>query len=239
MANDIKVSASILSADFTRLGDEIKKCEDAGVDMLHIDVMDGHFVPNITIGPVIVKALRPLTRLCIESHLMIEHPQYYIDAFIDAGADIIGLHAECYGVRTKESRRFGQFPKQIESFNTSKALKDIKKIKDRGKAVFMVVNPQTPLCFEPVLQQLQGVLVMSVNPGFAGQKFMPSVLPKIQQLRGQFEGDIAVDGGINELTAPEVVKAGANILATASYFFGSSKPKDVVKQLKKLAELRK
>ena len=205
--------------------------------MIHVDVMDGHFVPNITIGPVIVQALRPLTKLSIEAHLMIENPGYYIDAFMDAGADIIALHAECYGPRTKQSRRFGQFPKELDSFDAQKALKDITKIKTRGKSVFMVLNPQTPVCLEDVLPQIEGVLIMSVNPGFAGQKFMPMVLPKIQELRQHFEGDIAVDGGINDLTAPEAVKAGANILATASYFFGSQRPKELVKQLKDLGSI--
>jgi len=235
MTPPIKVSPSILCADFSKLGEEVKKCCDAGVDMFHIDVMDGHFVPNITIGPVIVKAVRPLTTLPIEAHLMIENPGSYIDAFIDAGADIISLHVECYGKRTAQCRGFNQFPKEIEKFDVAAARVDIEKIKRRGKQAFFVINPGTPLYIEPLVGEIDGVLVMSVNPGFANQKFIPSVLPKLQQLREMYDGDIAIDGGINETTAPEAVKAGANILATASYFFGSSKPREVVKYLKGLA----
>jgi ribulose-phosphate 3-epimerase len=234
---DIKVSASILCADFTRLGEQIKLCEDAGVDMIHVDVMDGHFVPNITIGPMIVHAIRPLTTLPIEAHLMIEHPGRLIDAFLEAGTDMISLHAECYGPRKAFCREFDQYPKEAESVDRDRVKVDIDRIKQKGKKVFMVLNPGTPVCLGGVLRDIDGVLIMSVNPGFARQKFMPSVLPKIQQLRAQFAGDIAVDGGINELTAPEAVKAGASILATASYFFNASKPKDVVKFLKGLSSV--
>jgi len=237
MSNKIKVSASILCADFAKLGQEIKKCEEAGVDILHIDVMDGHFVPNITIGPLIIKAIRPLTKLSIEAHLMIEHPGDYMDAFAEAGADIIALHAECYGTRTPASRKYGQYPKEVRHLNAETACKDLARIKGLGKQAFMVLNPGTPLCLEGVLGELDGVLLMSVNPGFAKQKFMPQVLPKIQQLRARFKGEIAVDGGINELTAPEAVKSGASILATASYFFGSSHPKETVAKLKELGNL--
>ncbi len=234
MKKEIKVSVSILCADFARLADDIKRCEDAGVDMLHIDVMDGHFVPNITIGPLIVRAIRPLTNLSLETHLMIEHPGMYVDDFLDAGADIISVHAECYGERKKECQKFGQYPKEVESIDIEEAKKDILRIKDKGKKAVMVINPGTPLCLGSLTEVLDGILIMSVNPGFAKQKFMPSVLPKIQKLRSYFDGDITVDGGVNELTAPEAVKAGANILATASYFFEADKPKDVVKYLKSL-----
>jgi len=234
MPKDIKVSASILCADFTRLGDEIKRCEDAGIDMIHVDVMDGHFVPNITIGPMMVEAIRPLTNLPIEAHLMIEHPGMYIDDFIKAGTDIISMHVECYGRLKAECRRFGQYPKEVDSVDSNLIRADIRKIRDRGKKVFIVMNPGTPLCFDALLKDIDGVLVMSVNPGFPKQKFMPMVLPKIQKLSSKFEGDIEVDGGINDLTAPEALKAGANILATASYFFGSDKPREVVRHLKSL-----
>ncbi len=228
----IQVSASILCADFTRLKEEIHKCEQAGVDILHVDVMDGHFVPNITVGSLIVKAIRPLTRLPIDTHLMIEHPEDYIDDFCQAGADIVSVHAECYGPLKKDCRKYGQYPKEVESIDPERAGKDIQKIKNHGKKAHMVISPGTPLCVDALLNDLDGVLIMSVNPGFAKQKFMPSVLPKIQQLRSCFQGDIEVDGGINDVTAPEVIKAGANILATASYFFGAGNPKDAVKSLK-------
>jgi len=236
MSNPIKINASILCADFTKLGDEIKRCEDAGVDMFHVDVMDGHFVPNITVGQIIVQAVRSVTKLPIEAHLMIEHPGMYIDSFSEAGADIISIQAECYGQLRPQCRGLGQFPKEVDSIDAARAGKDILRIKEKGKRAFMVLNPGTPLCVDALLNDLDGVMIMSVNPGFARQKFMPAAIPRIQDLRRKFSGDIEVDGGINEVTAPEAVKAGANILATASYFFGSDKPKDVVKYLKELGE---
>src|SRR3989338_1990143 len=132
MPKDIKINASILCADFTRLGDEVKRCEDAGVDMLHVDVMDGHFVPNITVGPMIVGVIRPLTDLPIEAHLMIEHPGMYIDSFLEAGADIISVQAECYGQLRSGCRGLGQFPKEVDSIDAQKARKDILRIKEKG-----------------------------------------------------------------------------------------------------------
>lgn len=234
MPNPIQINASILCADFTKLGDEIKRCEDAGVDMLHIDVMDGHFVPNITVGQVIVQTVRSVTKLPIEAHLMIEHPGMYIDSFADAGADIISIQAECYGQLKPQCRGLGQFPKEVDSIDAARARKDILRIKEKGKRAFMVLNPGTPLCVDALLNDLDGVMIMSVNPGFARQKFMPAAIPRIVDLRRRFRGDIEVDGGINEVTAPEAVKAGANILATASYLFGAPRPRDVVYFLKGL-----
>lgn len=234
MKKEIQVSASILCADFTHLGDEVKKCEDAGVDMLHIDVMDGHFVPNISIGQVIVEAIRPITKLPIEIHLMIENPGRYINEFITAGADIICVHAECYGERRDECREEGQFPKEIDIIDIDKAHKDIKIIQDQGKKAFIVINPGTPVCFGSLLSSLDGILIMSVNPGFAKQKFIPGVLSKVEELRKSYDGNISIDGGVNETTAPEAVAAGVNILATASYFFGSKDPAKTVEYLKSL-----
>ncbi|MCK5083754.1 MAG: ribulose-phosphate 3-epimerase [Candidatus Omnitrophica bacterium] len=237
MTEDIQVSASILCADFTKLGEEVKKCEAAGVDMLHVDVMDGHFVPNITVGKMIVEAIRPITELPIEAHLMIENPWRYIDDFINAGTDIISLHAECYGPRREACREPDQYPKEIDTIDVEKARKDIVRIKDKGRKAFMVLNPGTPLCLGDLLNDLDGVLVMSVHPGFAKQKFMPEVLSKVRELSRTFEGDIAIDGGIKDSTAPSAVEAGANILATASYFFGAEDPQEAVKQLKSLQRI--
>ena len=234
MKKDIQVSASILCADFTKLEEEVKKCETAGVDMLHVDVMDGHFVPNITIGKIIVEAIRPITKLPIEVHLMIENPWRYIDAFLAAGTDTISFHTECYGPRRAHCKEFDQYPKEVDTIDIEKARQDILRIKGKGKKAFMVLNPGTPVCFGDLLNDLDGVLVMSVNPGFAKQRFMPDVLSKIEELRKTFEGDIAIDGGINESTAPLAVKAGANILATASYFFGAKDQKNAVQCLKSL-----
>jgi ribulose-phosphate 3-epimerase len=234
MPHVIKVSASILCANFTKLGDEIKKCEDAGVDMLHVDVMDGHFVPNISIGQVIVEAIRPITKLPIETHLMIEHPGYYIDEFINLGADIVSVQVECYGKRRAHCQKWNEYPKEIDVLDADLMRQDLQRIRKHGKKAFAVINPGTPLCIRPILNEVDGVLIMSVNPGFAKQKFMTEVLPKIRELRSIFQGDISIDGGVKAETAPEAVKAGANILATASYFFGAPNSKEAVKFLKAL-----
>jgi len=234
MRKDIKVSVSILCADFKYLADEVKKCEDSGADMLHVDVMDGHFVPVITVGKMIVEAIRPITKLPIEAHLMIENPYAHIDDFLNAGADIISVHAECYGQRRKGCRNFGEYPKEVDKIDIELARKDIKKVHDSGKEIIMTVNPGTPLCFDEILPEIDGVLIMSVNPGFAKQKFMPVALPKIQALSRTFKGYIAVDGGVNADTAQSVIDAGANVLATASYFFGAQDPSQAVKYFKSL-----
>jgi ribulose-phosphate 3-epimerase len=202
--NKIKIAPSILSADFRRLGDEIKKVEAAGADLIHIDVMDGHFVPNITIGPLVVKACRQATKLPLDVHLMIENPDRYIPDFAKAGADIITIHVETV--------------KNLEA--------DIELIRRNNVKPGVVVNPATPVeSVFHVLDKVAMVLLMSVNPGFEGQKFMTEVLPKIKTLRqkaldlGLRTLDIEVDGGINLETAKEVIKAGANVLVAGSAIF--------------------
>jgi ribulose-phosphate 3-epimerase len=233
MKKPIEISASILAADFSRLKDEIERCEAAGVARFHIDCMDGHFVPNLTIGPVIVEACARHTKLPLETHLMIEHPGDYIESYAKAGADIIQIQAECYGKRPLSCRQWNQWPKEIEHLDAAALRADLKRIRGFGKKAFVVFNPGTPLC-EEILNDCDGVLVMSVNPGFAGQQFMPEALPKLLRLKEIFKGDIAVDGGINAQTAPLAVGAGAHVLITASYLFGAADLSGVTRHLKSL-----
>jgi ribulose-phosphate 3-epimerase len=234
MTKPVEISASILAADFSNLGHEIKRCEAAGVDRFHIDCMDGHFVPNLTIGPVIVEAMRKHTRLTLETHLMIEHPGEYIESYAKAGADIIQIQVECYGKRRKGCLQWNQWPKEIEEVDLAALRADLKRIRGFGKKAVVVINPGTPLV-EEILSDCDGVLVMSVNPGFAGQKFMPEALPKLERLNKIFKGDIAIDGGINAQTAPLAVKAGAHVLITASYLFGAQDLSEITHSLKNLA----
>jgi len=209
----IKVAPSILSANFGFLSREIKKVEAAGADMLHIDVMDGQFVPNITIGPVVVKDIRRATRLPLDTHLMIRNPQKYIDAFIAAGSNMITLH--------------------IETVSCAQIKAQYRRLKKKGIKLGVSLNPATPLAkIKDALEVIDFILVMSVNPGFGGQRFIPAVLPKIKQLRRLFKGDIAVDGGINDRTARQVVKAGANVLAAGSYIFKAKNYKEAIRRLR-------
>ncbi|MBF0505151.1 MAG: ribulose-phosphate 3-epimerase [Candidatus Omnitrophica bacterium] len=234
MNRPIAVSASILAANLGNLERDIKRCEEAGVDRLHIDCMDGHFVPQLTIGPMIIEAVRRFTKLYLEAHLMIEHPGEYIENYAEAGADCIQLQLECYGTRRASCRRWDQWPKEIDEVDVPTLRADLKKIRKLGKKAFVVVNPKTALC-EEVLNDCDGVLIMSVNPGFSGQKFMPEVLPKIERLKTIFKGDIAIDGGINAQSAPLTVTAGAHVLISGSYLFSSPNFVDTVRHLKSLA----
>ena len=211
MSRPLKIAPSVLSADFTKLASEIEKVEKAGCDMIHIDVMDGHFVPNITVGPFIVKAIRRVTKLPLDTHLMIENPEKYVAQFVEAGSSSITVHAEaCAG-------RLGDVIRLIRSHKVHCGVS---------------VKPATPLSeIEKFLPDIDLVLIMSVNPGFGGQAFMPEALPKIEKLRQKFSGDIEVDGGINAKTAPEVVRAGANILVAGTAIFGQQ---DVGKAIREL-----
>lgn len=209
--NKILIAPSILSADFSKLGKEIKSVEDAGADWIHVDVMDGRFVPNITIGPVVVKSIRPSTRLPLDVHLMIEKPLNYIEPFAKAGSDIITFHIE-----TDDD------PVEV-----------IKLIKYFKKKAGVSIRPKTGVkTIEKILPMVDMVLVMTVEPGFAGQGFMGDCLPKIEETRKIFQKDIQVDGGINELTAPEVIKAGANVIVAGSSVFGSKDYASVIKRLR-------
>jgi ribulose-phosphate 3-epimerase len=199
----VKIAPSILSADFAKLGEEIKEVEAGGADYIHVDVMDGHFVPNITIGPLIVEAIRPHTQLPLDVHLMIENPDNYIEQFAKAGADIISVHVEA----CKHLHRTIHF------------------IKSLGVKAGVVINPATPVAMiEDIITDVDLVLLMTVNPGFGGQSFIESVVPKIRQVaaltkKHNLTIDIEIDGGVNPTTAKLCVEAGANVLVAGSAVF--------------------
>ncbi|HWJ77899.1 MAG TPA: ribulose-phosphate 3-epimerase [Niallia sp.] len=212
----IKIAPSILSADFSKLGDEIKDVEAGGADYIHVDVMDGHFVPNITIGPLIVEAIRPTTKLPLDVHLMIENPDSYIPQFAKAGADIITVHVEA----CKHLHR------------------TIQLIKEQGVKAGVVLNPSTPVdTIKHIIEDIEMVLLMTVNPGFGGQAFIPSVLPKIKEVRELANKvnpslDIEVDGGINTETARLVKEAGANVLVAGSFIYNNPDRKEAIKAIR-------
>lgn len=208
----IKIAPSILSADFAKLGEEIKDVERGGADYIHVDVMDGHFVPNITIGPLIVEAIRPVTKLPLDVHLMIENPDLYIESFANAGADYITVHVEA----CKHLHR------------------TIGLIKSLGVKAGVVLNPATPVnMIQHVIKDIDMVLLMSVNPGFGGQSFIPEVLPKIREVKAMAEQfnpmlEIEIDGGVNEETAKLCIEAGANVLVAGSAIYNKSDRKAAI-----------
>ncbi|MDL1955626.1 MAG: ribulose-phosphate 3-epimerase [Candidatus Desulfofervidus auxilii] len=217
MSKKFKIAPSILSADFANLAVEIKAVEKAGADWIHIDVMDGHFVPNLTIGPPVIACLRQVTKLPLDVHLMIEKPERYIEEFVKAGADILTVHVEtCIHLH-----RTLQF------------------IRYFGKKAGVALNPATPLCFlEPILKEVDLVLIMSVNPGFGGQEFISQALDRIQTVRrwieeNQLKIDLEVDGGINEKTISAVAKAGANVFVAGSAIFGKGNYKEIIQSFRK------
>ena len=204
MSNAVRIAPSILSADLGHLAREIEDVERAGADWIHVDVMDGRFVPNITLGPILVAAARRATRLPLDVHLMIVEPERYVEAFAEAGADVISVHLEA-------------------SIHLQRTLARIRAL---GKRAGVVLNPHTPeTALDYVLEDLDLVLVMSVNPGFGGQSFLPSAVPKLAALRKKIDGaglaiDLEVDGGVAPDTARRVVDAGANVLVAGNAVFG-------------------
>jgi len=199
------IAPSILSADFARLGEEIKAVEAAGADWIHVDVMDGHFVPNITIGPLVVQAARQSTRLPLDVHLMIENPERYIPDFVEAGADLVAVQVEaCLHLH-----------------------RTVQMIKECGAKPGVVLNPSTPLtAIEWILEDVDFVMLMSVNPGFGGQKFIPATLEKISQLRSMITNRglstlIEIDGGVNAATIGDIAAAGADVFVAGSAIYGT------------------
>ena len=232
--NKILIAPSLLSADFSMLKEEIKKVEDSGADMIHLDVMDGHFVPNITIGPFIVEAVRRCTGMVLDVHLMIEEPHKFIKDFAGAGSDIITIHAESYGeghgVKGEELKK--GVSKTTDKIDEKRIIEVLSQIKSFGKKAGISLNPDSPLCIDGVLKDVDMVLFMSVHPGFGGQGFIEGVLQKIRSLRKIYSGDIEVDGGINDKNAKSVIDAGANILVAGSYFFGAKEPGEAIRRLR-------
>ena len=215
-----KIAPSILSADFARLGDEVRAVAAAGADYIHVDVMDGHFVPNITIGPLVVEAVRTATDLPLDVHLMIENPDLYIPGFADAGADIIVVHAEA----------------------TNHLHRTVQLIKSFGRKAGVSLNPATSLhCLDYILDELDLVLLMTVNPGFGGQSFIEACLPKIHALRAMLdkrglEAELEVDGGVKTENIARISHAGADVFVAGSAVFGSSDYAATIAELKRRAK---
>ncbi|MBC2732954.1 MAG: ribulose-phosphate 3-epimerase [Desulfobacteraceae bacterium] len=212
------IAPSILSADFARLGEEIQAVEVAGADWIHIDVMDGHFVPNITIGPLIVKAARQSTRLPLDVHLMIENPDRYIAEFVEAGADLVAVQVEtCPHLH-----------------------RTVQLIRECGARPGVVLNPTTPLtAIEWILEDVEFVMLMSVNPGFGGQKFIPATLEKIRQLRTligkrRLSTLIEIDGGVNRTTIADIAAAGADVFVAGSAIYGTPDYKAVISEFREI-----
>jgi len=216
MSRPLRVSPSLLSCDFGRLAEEIRAVEAAGADWIHVDVMDGRFVPNITIGPVVVQAIKRAASRPLDVHLMIVEPEKYIDAFAKAGADILTVHVEA----------------------SPHLHRTLQQIRQAGARPSVVLNPSTPLsAVEEVLSEVEMVLVMSVNPGFGGQSFIESTVDRVRRLRAMIDArglsvDIEVDGGINAETARRVVEAGATVLVAGSYVFGAKDYAQAIRSLR-------
>ena len=215
-ARRIIVAPSLLACDFGRLSEEVRKLEEAGADWLHVDVMDGHFVPNLTIGPVVVEAIRRASHLPLDVHLMLDHPEQFLKPFIDAGAHYLSVHVESPGLRSEAVLQ--------------QTLASIRRL---GARVGLSLRPRTSAeSLKPFLEAIDLILVMTVEPGFGGQAFLPEVVPKISQVRAWFSGDIAVDGGMNAQSGQRCREAGANVLVAGTYIFRSESYRDAVRSLR-------
>ncbi|HCS47132.1 MAG: ribulose-phosphate 3-epimerase [Candidatus Aminicenantes bacterium RBG_19FT_COMBO_58_17] len=214
----IRLAPSILSADFSRIGDAVRMAEDAGADMIHLDIMDGHFVPNLTLGPQAVASIKKTTQLPIDVHLMVEKPGFFIPLFHEAGADWISIHVEA----------------------STHLHRDISLIKELGRKAGIALNPATPIhLLNDILKDLDYILIMSVNPGFGGQKFIDSTHQRIRQLRSWISGQnlsipIEVDGGINPANAENLIRDGAEILVVGASIFAAEDPVRVISRLKEI-----
>ena len=210
------VSPSLLACDFGRLAEEVRQVEAAGADWLHIDVMDGHFVPNLTIGPAVVDAIRRVSHVPLDVHLMLDHPEQFVKPFIDAGAHYLTVHVESPGLRTESVLR-----------------KTLETIRQLGARPGLSVRPRTAAeSLRPFAEAVDLILVMTVEPGFGGQAFMPEVVPKVRQVRQWFARELAVDGGINAQTGRQCREAGANVLVAGTYIFKSPSYKDAIQSLR-------
>jgi ribulose-phosphate 3-epimerase len=216
-AAPVRIAPSILAADFSRLAEELAAIEEAGADWVHVDVMDGHFVPNLTIGPMVVEAVRRSCQLPVDVHLMIEEPERYIDEYVARGASTVGVHVEtCPHLH-----------------------RSVAQIREAGARACVALNPATPAqAVEPVLPDLDQLLVMTVNPGFGGQKFIESMLPKIELLRGwidqaELQIDLEVDGGIGPETIARAARAGANLFVAGTAVFGASDYAEAIAELRR------
>ena len=215
-SGSVLVAPSLLACDFAHLADEIQHVERAGADWLHIDVMDGHFAPNLTMGPVIVKAIRRVSHIPLDVHLMLDEPQDYVQPFLDAGAHYVTVHREARGLRR---------PQMVERTLTA--------IRRGGAGAGLSLRPRTPAtAARPFLDLLDLILVMTVEPGFGGQSFMTPVVPKVRQLRQWFAGHLAVDGGINAQTGQLCRQAGANVLIAGTYVFKAKSYRGAIDSIK-------
>lgn len=215
-ARPVRIAPSLLACDFSRLADEIHKVEDAGADWLHVDVMDGHFVPNLTIGPVVVEAIRRSTTLPLDVHLMLDHPEKYLKEFVSAGASYVTVHVEAAGL---------QQPSVLRDTLGS--------IKTLGARPGLSLRPRTPAeAVKPFLDAVELVLVMSVEPGFGGQAFIPDAVPKLRQIRSWFAGELSVDGGINAQTGEQCRQAGANVVVAGTTVFRAPSYRDAIASLR-------